>query len=130
MVKANDRFFLYFGCWDEPGHYLFNVYRKKVADSELSRFAMRPEQLDGSKIFLPYPEVPGDGRLTHLVRDGACITVLAWWDRTFDKRSACCAAVQCDGWETFDALWERFSHGFKPLAEQVSKPRLPFEASE
>lgn len=128
MANANDSFLLYFGCWGGPGHFVFDRHKSTVR--QLPPMALRGEDLDGSRVFLPSQEAPGYGRLTYLIRDGDCVTVLAWWDRTFDKRGACNAAIQCSGWETFDCLWDRFSRVYPSLAQQITKPRLCEPAGE
>lgn len=117
-------FLLYFGCWDRPGHYIWTRDKRTVYAHEVSSLALRAEDLDGSTIFLPRPERPGHGQLTHLFRDGEPITVLAWWDRTFDQRGACNAAIQCDGWERMPRLWERFGRVYSTLAPKLTIPTL------
>lgn len=124
MANASNAFLLYFGPWGEPGHFVFDRNRRSVYSEQMPPMALRAEELDGSRVFLPWPEVPGQGQLTYLIRRGQCVTVLAWWDRTFDKRGACNAAIQCDGWETPDFLWDRFTRVYEPLAKQLTKPRL------
>lgn len=122
MANAHNAFLLYFGPWGEPGHFVFDRNRHTVQN--MPPMALRAEDLDGSRVFLPWPEAPGNGRITYLIREGQCVTVLAWWDRTFDKRGACNAAIQCDGWEDPDYLWDRFSRVYESLAKQLTKPRL------
>jgi len=119
-------FLLYFGCWNEAGHFLWDRNRMTIHDP-LKQFGpnvIPGEYLDGSRIFLPTPEQPGKGRLTHIVRGGEAVTVLAWWDRTFDKRPGCCAAIQSDGWDNPDYLWFRFCHVYQSLATKLTKPDL------
>lgn len=114
-------FLLYFGCWGGPGHFIYDRNQRSI---DTPPGALPPEALDGSRVFLPYPEKVGHGQLTRLIRGDDCVTVLAWWDRTFDKRGACNAAIQCNGWETADPLWERFSRVYETLAKQLTKPQL------
>jgi len=119
-------FLLYFGCWGGPGHFLYDRNKRTIYDpaAECGEAAVRGEDLDGSRVFLPWPEVPGHGRLTHIIRNGDAVTVLAWWDRTFDSRPACCAAIQSDGWDDADYLWLRFSHVYAPLAVLLKLPEI------
>ena len=119
-------FLLYFGCWGTPGHFLWDRNRQTIYDP-LERFGphvIRPEDIDGSRILLPTPDRPGRGRLTHIVRADSAVTVLAWWDRTFDQRPACCAAIQSSGWDDDNDLWLRFSHVYEPLAKLLTRPEL------
>jgi len=130
MSNASNSFLLYFGCWGGPGHFVFDRNKRSLSREEMPPMALRSESLDGSRVFLPWPEIPGNGRLTYLIREGDCVTVLAWWDRTFDKRGACNAAIQCSGWETFDFLWDRFSRVYPALAAKLAKPTLADSALE
>lgn len=125
MTDAQNAFLLYFGCWGEAGHFVFDQHKHTLsARRGLPPMALRAEELDGSRVFLPWPEVPGRGRMSYLIRENSCTTVMAWWDRTFDKRGACCAAIQCDGWEQPKQLWARFARVYEPLAKQLVMPQL------
>lgn len=115
-------FLLYFGCWGGAGHYLWTRDQQHYHKPEYPILPV--ESLDGSQVFLPQVEVVGNGRLTHIIRGEEAVTVLAWWDRTFDQRGKCNAAVQCDGWDTVDGLWRRFSIVFEPLAKQLARPTI------
>lgn len=120
------QFLLYFGCWDtSKGHFLVDRHRHNIhTPSSISEFVIPAEVLDGSRLFLPSPEMPGRGRLTHVVRGDAAVTVLAWWDRTFDSRPRSNAAIQSDGWCEADDIWMRFSHVYSELAAKLTKPEL------
>lgn len=123
-VTQRAAFLLYFGCWDKPGHYLYAPTGYTLQYDGVPTLALRGEDLDGSRLFLPWPEIPGQGQLTHVIRGLECVTVLAWWDRTFDQRGRCNAAIQCDGWELADRLWVRFSAVYSALAQKLKKPEL------
>lgn len=122
------QFLLYFGCWDQPGHFLYRPDKMTVSEysagADLLPHILLPKDLDGSRVFLPQPERVGVGQLTHLIRGAECVTVLAWWDRTFDQRGKCNAAIQTDGWDTVDGIWKRFCLVYETLAKQLSKPQL------
>lgn len=112
---------LYFGCWGEPGHYLRWTNRLSVRDFDCDRFAIpRPSDLDASCLFLPRPEVPGHGALTYLPAPD--LTILAWWDRTFDQRGKCNAAIIVDGKLTADQCWSRFAAAYVNLAPKLKMP--------
>lgn len=119
-------FLLYFGCWDRPGHFLFDRNKRTVYDpeQEYGPRVFSDKALDGSFVFLPRPEEPGVGRLTHVLVGDDCTTVLAWWDRTFDTRGNCNAAIQLSGWENADVVWERFQIVYPALGKVLKKPRL------
>lgn len=121
-------FLLYWGCWGAPGHYLWN--RNKGNAQDPVPFGFADGTLDGSRIFLPHPEVVGQGRLTRVFVNDECVTVLAWWDRTFDKRPACNSAIICSGWESADELWARFGRVYPALAAQLKMPTLSNSAEE
>ena len=121
-----NQFLLYFGCWDSPGHFLWDR-NKQTIHHPIDKFGplvIRGEDIDGSRILLPWPEVSGHGQLTHIVRGDDAVSVLAWWDRTFDSRPACCAAIQSSGWDDADYIWFRFSHVYEDLALKLKRPIL------
>lgn len=116
----DERFLLYFGCWDRAGHFLYD--RNGNRPQNLPRSAIPETEMDGSKVFLPQPEKVGTGKLTHVISGGLCTTVLAWWGSPFDSRGAVCAVIQCDGWCTGEDLWTRFALVYKDLAPKLTKP--------
>lgn len=123
MSNFMSEFLLYFGCWDGAGHFLYDNRRQSIYTPPCNAFP--PEALDTSRVFLPYPEKVGHGQLTHVVRGTECVTVLAWWDRTFDQRGKCNAAIQCSGWRSADDLWKRFTLVYTGLAPKLQRPLLP-----
>ena len=123
MLDPKD-FVLYWGCWDRAGHFLWtpghNYVREGLDDRHL--LVPRASQLDGSYIFLPRPEQPGDGALTYLPATDR--TVLAWWGNPWDTRGAVNSAVISSGWYKAEELWARFATRFPTLAPRLTFPRV------
>ena len=73
---------LYFGCWGEPGHYLWTPeHRNPPRDARPSFVGFIGEGIDGT--FCPLGrEIEGLCALTQI--EGW--TVLSFWDRSGDKR--------------------------------------------
>lgn len=115
-------FLLYFGCWGQAGHYLFDRNKRSIYDSRAEGLPFNHEALDGSSVFLPNPERRGIGALTHVVRGDDAYTVFAWWGSPFDTRGRVNAAIIASGWDSADELWRRFSIVYEPLAKLLSKP--------
>lgn len=84
----NDVF--YFGCWNEPGHYLHNPAGSRLHSERTlpHDFPCAINVLDTG--FLPpnLPETEGRATVAHL--NGW--TILAFWDRSVDSRGKCNSA--------------------------------------
>lgn len=99
----------YFGCWKEPGHYLWVPPGRRASRLE-ERDYLAPKELDCNLIFLP-PEVVGCGALTLL--PGCRKTVLAWWGSPYDRRGKVNSAIIVRGiianpvtvWQSFRTLF-------------------------
>lgn len=87
-----DSIIYYFGCWNEPGHYLHSKEgRVSYRDENVRSWG---SALDGG-IFLPSgPQMEGRYRLTHIRMETAYQywTVIGWWDRSVDSRPGSCSA--------------------------------------
>ena len=94
----------YFGCWEQSGHF----WRSKSGYDEERRIETRvpaplrrghidgnfcPGAVAGSQWKKTRAEVEGEAALHHI--DGW--TVLAWWDRSVDRRGACNSAIAACG---------------------------------
>jgi hypothetical protein len=116
-------FVLHWGCRDRPGHALTYPHGGFVRDFECEGLMVpRPHHLDGTILFLPQPEEPGHGALTYLPAPDR--TILAWWDRTFDKRGRCNMAIIASGKRSADECWQLFTESFHDLAAQLQKPSI------
>jgi hypothetical protein len=111
--------FAFFGCWDQSGHYMFLPDKSQVRDCERGGIPTEA-QLDGSRLFLPYPERVGEGRVTYL--PALNVTVMSWWNRVFDERGAVNSHVICRGDQRVSTMWNVFVSRFPDLAKHHTKP--------
>jgi hypothetical protein len=104
---------LYFGCWDRPGHFLFQPNGQWPL-SHATPFGSFGEQLDRDH-YKPEEQTEGVARLTH----DSGWTILAFWDRSVDRRSGCHSTFLAPGtWsaeemiagarEAFPSVWARY----------------------
>ena len=90
----------YFGCWNEPGHFLRSANgRTHHVDATLpDDFPLMWRILDGGLLPPCRPQVEGIATFIHI--NGW--TVLSFWDRSVDKRPGCNSAFLLRGIYTFD----------------------------
>lgn len=97
----------FFGCWNRSGH-SWHVKNDSMSYIEIERSVPKivNDHIDGG--FCPganwedyyrksRPEVEGEATLTHV----AGWTVLGWWDRSVDSRSACNSNVVTPGTRSY-----------------------------
>lgn len=77
---------LYFGCKDGPGHFVFNADGSQRRDDDWFLIADGGLQPEGS-------QREGVARLHHF--NG--VTIIAFWDRSVDKRPGSCSAFALKG---------------------------------
>ncbi len=111
--------FAFFGCWDAPGHYMWAEGKRKVDDCKREMLP-RGEDLDGSHLFLPYPENVGEGRCTYL--PALNVTAFSWWNRVFDTRGAVNSHIIVRGDVGPQTCWNVLQYRFKELAAHHKKP--------
>ena len=77
---------LYFGCHDGPGHYVWEQGMYRAHTSEARRLSsldgMLPPQDDATQGVATFTRLPGLG-----------LSVIAWWDYSVDKRGKSNSAV-------------------------------------
>lgn len=113
----------FFGCWGALGHYMFDKDKRHVTDMDCVQFGFPTNvQLDGSRLFLPYPEIPDHGRLTYL--SALNITVLSWWNRVYDTRSAVNSHFMYQGNQSVATMWYCFGHFNTELRAAHKKPYI------
>ena len=123
MLEAEETIAVYFGCWNEAGHFLWEPGRRSVRDFDAKRMRVpTANNLDGSELFLPRPERPGTGCLTYLPAINR--TVLAWWGSPWDKRGAVNAAFITNGNLGETATWQRFVQHFRDLSDEIERPTI------
>lgn len=134
----------YFGCWNEPGHYLFapggkSVYRRDVdyytggsgkrrhLDATLAPRKMGREIVwSGQDERFDYrsEEMPQGHYLCHKLDNG--FTAVQWWDRCQgDTRGACNSTILFEGNHTAEEVLaagrKHFPHVFENLARGGTK---------
>lgn len=113
----------YFGCWGEPGHYLYDCEHRMIVRQEAAIWRSRnldagycPNAAVDSFWIAHGPQIEGEALLHHV--DGW--TVLAFWDRSGDRRSGSNSAFLMRGEHTFEdvvnmskfyfpEIWKRFT---------------------
>lgn len=112
---------VYFGCWNEAGHFLWGPGRRSIRDYDAEKLRIPTGyQLDGTQLFLPRPEKIGTGCVTYL--PAMDCTVLAWWGSPWDSRGAVNAAFITNGDLGEIAMWQRFVRYFPELSAQLKQP--------
>lgn len=123
----------YFGCWGQPGHYWRHPTNPLMKERDIEARVPEPFRrgridsgfcpgaVKGSAFDRTRPEVEGEAALHHV--DGW--TVLAWWDRSVDRRGACNSNVVARGTFDFAAMLEVLKRQFPGVAaRQKSALRL------
>ena len=124
----SQNFVLFFGCNEQAGHHLIGPSGYSVRDFEADRLMVpHDHQLDGSCIFLPRPEVAGNGAVTYL--PATDWTILAWWGSPFDKRGAVNNAIIVSGKVRAEECWRLFAAAFPTLASKLMMPRIVAEST-
>lgn len=117
MTVMGDVF--YFGCWPKglggAGHYLY-----LPSGHLLGQFSCPWEgaELDGT--FCPHEQKQGHAKLTH----ESGWTILAFWDRTADKRSGSNSAFIAKGTFTFEGMVSLARRYYPGICKRVGKIRL------
>lgn len=123
---------LYFGCWGDTGHSLWNTHARMVR--ELHPWGVGSSGLDGTLAPTDPPLRRGSLRRDEMDEGIAALihkddwTALAFWDRSVDRRGGSNSVFLLPGTLTFDEatraareafprVWERFSFEVRPCAE-------------
>lgn len=114
---------VYFGCWNEAGHFLWGPGQRSLYDHQIREMVIpTPGDLDGSLLFLPRPEKTGTGCVTYLPAINR--SILAWWGSPWDKRGAVNAAFITNGDVGAVAMWQRFARYFPELSAAIDQPTV------
>lgn len=107
----------YFGCLGEAGHYWHVRGGRAIGYRFDDRF---PESfyIDGKFCPHPRPEVEGECALHHV--EGW--TVLAWWDRSVDRRSGSNSAIVTKGTYDFTTMLEIGKAQFPSVMSRQRQP--------
>jgi len=119
---SQETIIVYFGCWNEAGHFLWQPGRRGLRDYDADKMLIpTASQLDGSKLFLPSPEKVGTGAVTYLPAPDR--TVFAWWGiNPWDQRGAVNSAIITNGNLDETEMWQRFGKHFPELSEKLTRP--------
>jgi hypothetical protein len=80
--------------------------------------------LDGTALFLPFPERRGKWALTYLPANDR--TILAWWGlNPWDVRPGVNAAIITEGKCTAEECWGRLKEYFPNLVRNIDNPLNP-----
>lgn len=110
---------LFFGCWGPAGHYLYAPRRRSVPGYYLPS-SVQPHALDGKLAPADPQQREGRARLHHL--DGW--TVVAWWDRSADKRMDSNSALLVHGTHSFAAVLLTAGDAFPELLPRFADLEL------
>jgi hypothetical protein len=105
---------LFFGVGNEPGHYWWQPGARPDRNVHTVRTSGYPDgcpfgwECDGGLQPADPREVQGRCRL--IERDGW--TAIAWWDRSVDKRMACCSTFAAEGIHRFDTMLALLKESF------------------
>lgn len=100
--------YLYFGCWDRPGHYLVDNHGYSVHSIE-DRLPWLPQDIDckmqpGCRMehgrLVKGAETEGVCRVHH--KDGW--TAISMWDRSIDGRGGCNSTFMAKGEFSFEQM--------------------------
>lgn len=107
----------YFGCWREPGHYLYSPHGRRHGGlgSLPIDFPCSVRVLDGGLLPPRAPQTQGAAAHVHLHG----WTILSFWDRSGDTRPQSCSTFLLRGLfafheackqarEAFPAVWARY----------------------
>lgn len=108
---------LYFGCWNNAGHFLHDVSgRHRWADRDFPDLAWREGLMDTGLLKNSKVTDSPDGRVFWTCGGLAFWYAFYWWDRSVDTRGACNSGfyVRGFGWpesvEAFAFACEQFPH--------------------
>jgi hypothetical protein len=120
----------YFGCWNEPGHYMHKPDGSTVRMNEQVGPFGNGNMLDGS--FPPHIRKSG-GTCGERIEDESISvvahvhgwTVLAMWDRSVDKRGACNAAFVMEGEHDHAAMWDSARRWYPTIVARLAASPKP-----
>ena len=118
----------YFGCWDQPGHYLHEPGGRVVYPEAVGPFVGGGAY--GSHLPLDGTFTPGPYSL-HIEDDTAVAlthirgwTVLAMWDRSVDTRGGCNAAFIAEGSLTGAEMWALARQHFPQIVARLKAAQV------
>lgn len=115
---------VYFGCWNQAGHFLWEPGHISMRDCDAKRMRIpNAIVLDNPPgLFLPNKERKGTGCVTYL--PGPNRTILAWWGSPWDSRPGVHAAFITNGDAGEAVAWNMFCRYFPTLSAQIERPSI------
>lgn len=116
----------YFGCIRESGHYLwesgeYKYYAQQMARKIPNLNPMVLECLDGV-----YPPMfQGHGEIEGFYQESIVppVRIVAWWDRSVDKRGACNSALVGYGFDNAEAMLDAAVTEFPSVMKRQPRPK-------
>ena len=112
---------LYYGCWDDVGHYLHRVSGMTISLQRVEKELPWGYHVDGGLAPQNSGQIQGQASLHH--KDGW--TALSFWDRTVDKRPGSSSTFLAKGTYDFEAMKKIAQENFPSIWQ-----RFPFEITE
>lgn len=120
---------LYFGCWDQPGHYLHHPDGRRIWDASYFQLPWKDGLMDGGLLKNGKRVDVPDGRVWWTCGGLTFWYAFYWWDRSGDKRGASNSGfyVRGFGWpETREA----FDYACSSYPNIVDRQRYPLVLQE
>lgn len=116
-ARESNRRLYYFGTWDRAGHYWF---KEGGGDSYgVSAHEVRTVTPFGYEVDGKWQPDNAQEEKVAVRRYHEGWTLLAWWDRSVDKRGGCCGALAWEGEATFETMVELLKR-FPKIYERVT----------
>lgn len=122
MIKP-ERKLLYFGCIKEKGHFLWNSeswhhYYDQMAKEIPGLNPNVLRHLDG--VYAPYDPHEREG--LYLESTIPPVRIVAWWDRSVDKRMACNSAFIGFGYDSAEEILDDAVSRFPSVMSRQPRP--------
>ena len=115
---------LYFGCWDEPGHYLHTPNGRRWVEREFPDLPWGVGLMDGGLLKNGKRADRPDGRVFWTCGGLAFWYAFFWWDRSVDTRGACNSGFYVRGFGWPQAT-EAFAYACEQFPKVVARQKFP-----
>lgn len=116
----SNKILLYFGVWDVPGHYLHYQGGRTVREENSGIPNVNPSllrHLDGT-----FPPPERDGLSLYNESIVPPVRIVAWWDRSGDKRPGSSSTLVGYG---YDSAEEMIDEAYKLFPKQMNRQKRP-----
>ena len=114
---------LYYGCWNDSGHYLYDIHGRVIFELDAERrhrCPFVPSRIDA--FFAPRQVMESEDVTTVTHIHGW--TVLAMWDRSVDGRPGSNAAFLMEGHFEEGSMWARASLDYPHIVERLKAAKV------